>query len=86
VSVESDPGVGKNVKNGKKCEYILKRHETGQINHLPELGEIIHTLLNLLKTISNAVALESDLEKSVAHRPFKEKKVGHGAIELATVP
>lgn len=55
-------------KKKKKKRHVLERHETRQVNHLSELGQIIDTFLNFLQAIANAVALKCDLEKRVTHR------------------
>jgi hypothetical protein len=46
----------------KVVKNILERQETGKFNHLAKLRKIIHTILNLLQAISNAVSLVSDFE------------------------
>jgi hypothetical protein len=46
----------------KVVKNILERQETGKFNHLAKLRKIIHTILNLLHAISNAVSLVSDFE------------------------
>jgi hypothetical protein len=58
---------------------ILEGQETGKVNHLAELSEVVNTGLDFLQAVAHGVTLESDLEKRVAHGALEEEKIGHGA-------
>lgn len=61
-------------------ENVLEGKETGEVNHLSKLGEIIDTLLNFLQAVANSVALNGNLEERVADGALEKKVVGHDVV------
>lgn len=60
-------------------DFVLIRQKADEIDHLAELGELAHTILDFLQAISHSVGLVHDLEERVAHRALVEEVVsGHG--------
>ena len=53
-------------------EGVLEGQETGKLDHLAELGQVIDTGLDFLQAIADSVNLVGDLEKRVADRALEK--------------
>lgn len=53
-------------------EGVLKGQETGQLDHLAELGQVIDTGLDFLQAIADSITLVGDLEKRVTDRALEK--------------
>lgn len=66
-------------------EYTLKWKKGGQLDHLAELAKILHSSLDLSKTVTDRVGGVDRFEESIAHRAFEEEEVSHDRIYLRSL-
>jgi len=68
--------VSRGSHRSERLKSILKGQETGKLNHLANLSQIIDTLLNLLQVMSHGITLVGDLEKLETHRALEKNQDG----------